>query len=276
MESEASPKRRFRDFGIRTLSAVIMGAAMLAAVLFGGLVWLAAAFAVIAVLATSEFYAMSRRERRLPNELFGLIAAAALPFAAALWGAQGLTAVIAILTLASLGWHLVFRQVRLSDTAITVFGAVYVGFALSHIVLIRALDAGTIFVLATIVSVWVNDVFAYLVGSSIGRHKLAPKISPNKTWEGFIAGTFFTTAVWVGVYFVTDSGLALGHLVLIGVLASAAAVIGDLAESRIKREVGIKDSGAALPGHGGFLDRFDSFLLVAVVVFYALEFLGAL
>jgi phosphatidate cytidylyltransferase len=184
--------------------------------------------------------------------------------------------VIAILTLASLGWHLVFRQVRLSDTAITVFGAVYVGFALSHIVLIRALDAGTIFVLATIVSVWVNDVFAYLVGSSIGRHKLAPKISPNKTWEGFIAGTFFTTAVWVGVYFVTDSGLALGHLVLIGVLASAAAVIGDLAESRIKREVGIKDSGAALPGHGGFLDRFDSFLLVAVVVFYALEFLGAL
>ncbi|MDZ4654563.1 MAG: phosphatidate cytidylyltransferase [Coriobacteriia bacterium] len=260
---------------VRTTTAGLLGVAFLGAILFGKYIGLAVVISVVASLAVAEFYALSRRERRLPNELFGWAAVAAMPFAAAVYGNFGLTAVVSALIIASLLWHLMFRQVRAMDTAITVFGAVYVGFTLSHFVLIRQLDAGTELALATIISVWANDSFAYLVGSAIGRHKMAPRISPNKSWEGFIAGTVFTIGVWVAVYFLASTGLSLGSHIMIGITASAAAVVGDLAESRLKREAGVKDSGKGLPGHGGFLDRFDSLTLVSIVTYYMLLFGGA-
>lgn len=267
--------RPLRDIGVRVLTALAIGVAFLGGILFGGPYGVAAVVSVVAVAGAAEFYAILRRERRLPNEVFGLAAVAAMPLSAAAYGLQGLTAVISILVILSLLWHLALRQVRATDTAVTVFGAVYVGFALAHFVLIRELDAGTELALATIVSVWANDSFAYLVGSTFGRHKLAPRISPKKSWEGFIAGTLFTTAVWAGVWFVTDTGMSLLSLVAVGVTASLAAVVGDLAESRLKREVGVKDSGALLPGHGGFLDRFDSLILVSIVTYYMLLLAGA-
>ena len=260
---------------VRVGTAAIIGATFLTTILFGKSLGLAAVISLVGTLAAAEFFALSRRERRLPNELFGWAAVASMPFAAAAYGAFGLTAVISVLVVASLMWHLAFRQVRTSDTAITVFGAVYVGFTLSHFVLIRQLDAGTELALATIFSVWANDVFAYLVGSTIGRHKMAPRISPNKSWEGFAAGSAFTVAVWVGVYYVASTGLSLGSLILVGVAVSVAAVVGDLAESRLKREAGVKDSGTSLPGHGGFLDRFDSLILVSIVTYYMLLLGGA-
>ncbi|MBN2404302.1 MAG: phosphatidate cytidylyltransferase [Coriobacteriia bacterium] len=260
---------------IRTGTAALIGAAFLAAILFGKTMGLAVLISMVATFAVAEFFAMSRRERRLPNELFGWAAVAAMPFSAAAFGAFGLTAVVSILVIASLLWHLLFRQVRTTDTAITVFGAVYVGFTLSHFVLIRQLDAGTVLALATIFSVWANDVFAYLVGSAVGRHKMAPRISPNKSWEGFVAGTVFTVGVWVAVYFLATTGLSLGSHITVGVAVSLAAVVGDLAESRLKREAGLKDSGTGLPGHGGFLDRFDSLTLVSIVTYYMLLIGGA-
>ncbi len=116
-----------------------------------------------------------------------------------------------------------------------------------------------------IVSIWANDSFAYMAGSAFGRHKMAPRISPKKSWEGFVAGTLGTTGVWLAAALCRASISRLAGGSLIGLAASIAAVIGDLAESRIKREVGVKDSGTLLPGHGGFLDRFDSFIMVAIV-----------
>jgi phosphatidate cytidylyltransferase len=259
----------------RLATAFVIGVVMLGAIIWGRPLGLGAVLAVVSAFAASEFYTITRRERRLPNEVIGVIAAASMPLAAALWGRLGLTATVAALMVASLLWHVAFRQVRTSDTAVTVFGAVYVGFLLAHLVLVRQLDSGTELALAVIVSVWANDVFAYLVGSTVGRHKLAPTISPKKSWEGFAAGTVFTMAVWVGVYFIADLPLSLGWLALTGVGVSVAAIVGDLAESRLKREAGVKDSGTLLPGHGGFLDRFDSLILVSVVAYYLLVFGGA-
>ncbi|HZL06849.1 MAG TPA: phosphatidate cytidylyltransferase [Coriobacteriia bacterium] len=261
--------------GVRVLTALGIGVAFIGSILFGGTLGVAAVITLVAVAGAAEFYAILRRERRLPNEVFGLAAVAAMPLSAAVYGLQGLTAIISILIVLSLLWHLALRQVRAADTAVTVFGAVYVGFTLAHFVLIRELDAGTVLALATIVSVWANDSFAYLVGSAIGRHRLAPRISPSKSWEGFIAGTLFTTAVWAAVWFVADTGLSVAALIGIGLMASLAAVVGDLAESRLKREADIKDSGALLPGHGGFLDRFDSLILVSIVTYYMLLLAGA-
>jgi len=264
-----------RDLGVRLLTAIGIGVAFLGSILFGGPYGVAAVITVVAVAGTAEFYAILRRERRLPNEVFGLAAVGAMPLSAAAYGLGGLTAVISVLVIISLLWHLALRQVRATDTAVTVFGVVYVGFTLSHFVLIREFDAGTELALATIVSVWANDSFAYLVGSSFGRHKLAPHISPNKSWEGFIAGSLLTIAVWVAIFFVTDTKMTLAALVGVGIAASLAAVVGDLAESRLKREVGVKDSGGLLPGHGGFLDRFDSLILVSIVTYYILILAGA-
>ena len=255
-------------------TAIVYAAIMLAAIIWGQEIWLAAVISFAGVFAVAELYSLTRREHRLPNEVFGIMAVAAMPFGAAIWGQTGLMAVVTILIGFSLVWHVIFSRVRTADTAVTVFGAVYVGFMLSHFVLIRQLDSGTIFALATLFSVWANDVFAYLVGSTIGRHKMTPKISPNKSWEGFAAGTAFTIAVWATVFYITDNPLTLPWHIVTGAAVSLAAVFGDLAESRLKREAGVKDSGRTLPGHGGFLDRFDSLIFVSVVAYYVLVFGG--
>jgi len=263
-----------KDFAVRTASALVLGAVILGVLFFGGVWGLAIATSAIAALCVAELYALARRESRLPNEVFGLAAVAAMPLAAAAYGPAGLTAVVGVLIVASLAWHVLFRQVRLTDTAVTVFGAIYVGFTLAHLVLIRQLDGGTLIALTMIISVWVNDVFAYIVGSAFGRHRLAPSISPNKTVEGLVAGSVATVAVWVLMGLFADLALPAGWLVALGLGASVGGVVGDLAESRIKREAEVKDSGRLLPGHGGFLDRFDGFIVICVVTYYLLVLAG--
>ncbi len=274
------PPRVERPAGLKSLASRLgvaagVGVVFISAILWGRELGLALVISLVAAIAVSEYYAIARREKRTPNEVFGILATAGMPISAAYFGQLGLLAVVTGLIVASLVWHVVFRQVHSSDTAVTVFGAMYVGFMLSHFILIRSLDSGSLIALATIASVWVNDVFAYLVGSTIGRHKMAPNISPKKSWEGFVAGTACTILVWVASYYLIDTELTLGWFALIGVAVSIAGVTGDLAESRLKREAGIKDSGTILPGHGGFLDRFDSLIMVSVVAYYMLVFGGA-
>lgn len=278
--------RPARDFSIRLVSALVLGVVQIASILWGGTYGWPLVVAVIAVLCTVEFYSIVRSEHRKPNEVFGLVAVAVMPLAAAHSiatvadgadmlaavrnGVMGITGVLTALVIAALLWHLVFRQVTTSDTSATVFGVVYVGFTLTHLVLMRQLDSGTEYVLATLVSVWANDTFAYAIGSPLGRHKLAPAVSPKKSWEGLVAGSLGTVAVWCILPVFAPTPLPLWWLALTGIAVSAAAVLGDLAESRLKREVGVKDSGRLLPGHGGFLDRFDSMILVSIVAFYLL------
>lgn len=279
-----------RDFGIRTLTALVIGAVLVGSDLWGGMFAWGAVISAVAAMCAVELYAMLRSDHRKPNELFGLIAAAAMPIATALYatgvvgsgastdsqlGAVGLTAVTGGLVLAALVWNIAFAQVNATDTATTVFGALYTGFALSHLVLIRALDSGAELVLIALAGVWAMDVIAYLVGSAFGTHPLAPHISPKKSWEGFIAGAIGTVAAWGLGWRLTGSPLPLWWFLLTGAVAALAAVFGDLAESQLKREVRIKDSGKLLPGHGGFLDRFDSMIVVAIVVYYMLLLGGA-
>ena len=283
--------RALRDFGVRAITAIVMGAALVAADLWGGMAAWAFVVAVVIALCAIEFYAIMRTEHRRANEVFGVVAASLMPIAAALYatrllvgtgasssselGAVGLTAVVGGLILASLMWNVVFRQVTAADTRTTVFGALYTGFMLSHLVLMRALDSGAELVLITLFSVWAMDVLAYLVGSAIGTHALAPHISPKKSWEGFLAGAVGTVAVWGVGWMLVKPALPLWWFLLTGLVVAVAALFGDLAESRLKREVHVKDSGRLLPGHGGFLDRFDSLIVVSVVVYYMLLFGGA-
>jgi phosphatidate cytidylyltransferase len=267
----------------RLITAVAYAVVVVGAILLGRYVT-GVVFGLMAGMAALEFYTMSRRESRLPNELFGVAAAGFMPMAAALWGMAGLSAIMTALIIASLVWHVGFARVRTADTAITVFGALYTGFLLSYLVLIiDVFSAGRVLALAVVFSVWANDSFAYLVGSMIGRHKMAPRISPKKSWEGFIAGLTGTIVVWTLLVTVVPSlfpalpatGLSLPWAIATGFAIGIAVVIGDLAESRMKREAGVKDAGNVLPGHGGFLDRLDSLILVCLVAYWVLWWGGA-
>ena len=270
-------------FATRIVTAVAYACVVLGAIWFGRYA-LGAVMGAMAGFASAEFYAMERRESRLPNEIFGVAAAAFMPMAAAVWGIAGLSAVVTALIAASLVWHVVFVRVRTADTAVTVFGALYTGFLLAYLVLIlTTYAAGPLLAFAVVVSVWANDSLAYLLGSLFGRHKMAPRISPKKSWEGFFAGLAGTVIVWIAVErlpmflpSIARSGLTPSWAVATGVAIGLAVVIGDLAESRMKREAGVKDSGNALPGHGGFLDRLDSLILVCLVAYWMLWWGGAL
>ncbi len=123
--------------------------------------------------------------------------------------------------------------------------------------------------IALFVLVWANDVFAYLTGMTLGKHKLYPKLSPNKTWEGSIGGFIFTL-VFAWLFSLVATCLDTTHWLWLGLIISISANIGDLAESMLKRNAGVKDSGTLFPGHGGVLDRFDAVIFATPFVFFYL------
>ena len=224
--------------------------------------------AVTAGICASEFYHMLRSDAKLPNDIAGIIAAACYPIAIMLFQWVGALLVSALLLLALLIWYVFYLRSRIVDVAISFFGAAYCGLLLCGIVLVRCEMPdlwGGVLVFLVLLSVWANDALAYFFGSKFGKHKLAPQISPNKTWEGLIAGIVASVVVWCVIAFVPGVSLGLVQAALYGLLSGIVGVLGDLVISRIKRNSGVKDSGHILPGHGGMLDRTDSTFLVSVL-----------
>jgi phosphatidate cytidylyltransferase len=153
---------------------------------------------------------------------------------------------------------------------ITVLGILYVGFLLSHVSLIRLMPEGKEWVLLLIATVWAGDISAFLSGSFFGRHKLYPKISPNKTFEGLagaIAGSIIAAVAFAQLFI---PRLGTGSCILMGLGLGIFGQLGDFTESMLKRSAHVKDSGSLIPGHGGMLDRLDSFLFTAPFLHYAL------
>ncbi|AQS59353.1 phosphatidate cytidylyltransferase [Desulforamulus ferrireducens] len=133
--------------------------------------------------------------------------------------------------------------------------------------LTRGLENGFVWLLLLLTATWASDTFAYFVGRAFGKHKLAPLLSPKKTVEGAIGGVL-GAALTALVFVQLVPGLPLWPVVLLGALIGLAALLGDLVESALKRQAGVKDSGNIIPGHGGMLDRFDSLLFTAPLVYY--------
>jgi len=150
----------------------------------------------------------------------------------------------------------------------TIAGILYVGWLLSSLVALR-LEAGRNWVFLALFTTFGSDTAAFFIGRALGRHPLAPRISPKKTWEGAIGGVL--GAVIVSLLFTLPTPLNLplsyGQAVLLGLLVSVVGQFGDLAESLLKRNMGVKESGRLIPGHGGFLDRMDSIVFAGVVVY---------
>ena len=222
---------------------------------------------VLSAICAGEFYYMLRSDAKLPNEFLGVFAAALFPLATWLFGISGVVTVFAIFVLTLLVWYVFWLRARIPDVGVSFFGAAYTGLLLCGLVIIRvSLPApwGGVCVLLLFLSVWANDAFAYLVGSKIGRHKLAPRTSPKKSWEGFIAGLVGSVIFWCLMTLVPGITMAIPQSIVFGIISGCMGVLGDLAESRIKRNSGFKDSGTIMPGHGGLLDRSDSLFLTSI------------
>ncbi|MBF9239036.1 phosphatidate cytidylyltransferase [Hymenobacter sp. BT683] len=265
---------------LRVIYASI-GAAMLL-----GSVWYSAwtfalFFAAVQTKMLLEFYRMMRADGFKPAKWIGvgtsLITTAGLVFmvAANEEGTLGTVPAVAIALFLCLPVFLLLRAIVLwpthnkpfSDLAATLAGLFYVSFPMILLGVIAnfhsAYDYRRVFALLFLV--WASDIGAYAAGKTFGKHKLAPSISPGKTWEGWAGGFLLTLAVgWALKFMLPDVPLE-HRLVAAGVVAIFGP-LGDLAESMLKRSVGVKDSGSIMPGHGGLLDRFDAFLLVLPVL----------
>ena len=255
------------------LSRVAVAAVGLPAVLFlvwlGGW-WLFALAAVAVVLALHELFRMTRPLR--PVALAGFAGALGAVLGAQLGGLDWMVAGFAVTLLLAF----VLRGLaggRASLTAslgVTVLGAGWIGLGVAHFVLLRDIEEnGRLAAFTVLLAVFAADTAAYFAGKIFGRHRLAPAVSPGKTWEGFLAGTAACVFVtWVSLY---RTGFVDGwrSFVLGGVLALAAAA-GDLFESGLKRDMEVKDSGRLLAGHGGMLDRVDALLFSAVAGYHVI------
>ncbi len=265
----------------RILTALVLIPLVLL-LLFKGPFWLVALVtAIVAMLATWEYLALADGSgARTPRIV--VLFATALVFACNFWRPDLLTPVLSAI---ALGIFIIssFRSPLdrvLLDTSASVFGILYIGLSLTTIPLLLAQENGPSLLLFLFFVVWSGDVAALYIGKPFGRHKLAPRLSPNKTWEGSIGSVLGSVVVALlllalagaverrGFTWISYPGHWLRWAAL-AVLLNIAAQIGDLIESAIKRGARVKDSGALLPGHGGILDRIDALLLAAPVLWYA-------
>jgi phosphatidate cytidylyltransferase len=160
----------------------------------------------------------------------------------------------------------------ISKMGVTLWGILYVAFLLSHVSLIGNLVKGQTWILFLITTIWAGDTLAFLVGSRIGRHKLYPKISPKKTVEGLagaVLGSVLASLIFRGLFI---PNLHFAIVIPVGFILGLLGQFGDLTESMLKRSAQVKDSGGLLPGHGGMLDRLDSFLFTAPFLYYVLVY----
>ena len=242
-EYEAKQLRgqRARDFTEKLLTRAAYGviyAVLTVGCLFLGRTATAILIALYAWLCCSEFFRMCRMGGRMPNEVLGLTAALLFPVIARIFGVRAMVFVAFFLLVCVGVWYVLTPRANLADVAVTAFGPIYTSLSFSCVVLIRCSDPGiegAMLALGVMLSIWANDSLAYLVGSRFGIHKMAPRISPG-------------------------ASISLPLAIAIGLVEGFLSVVGDLFESRIKRGVGVKDSGTIMPGHGGMLDRSDSML----------------
>jgi phosphatidate cytidylyltransferase len=280
----AARQSRAAETGARNLPVAIatgvgFAAVGLACFAAGALATLVLA-TVVVTLAVAEIYASLRRVGMRPATLLGLVATVAVMVTAYSKGVAALPLVMILVIVTSMLWYLVGaeRTSPVEGITATVLGFAWVGLMGSFAALILAPSIyphrhGVAFVLGAVVATVGSDVGALAVGSWMGRHQLAPHVSPNKTWEGWIGGAIVAIGLSVGIT---------GHVhpwtpskaAILGVVVAVVAPLGDLCESLVKRDLGLKDMGSLLPGHGGVLDRIDGLLFVLPATYYLVRVLN--
>ncbi|WP_035297344.1 phosphatidate cytidylyltransferase [Brevibacillus thermoruber] len=253
----------------RIITGLIGGATFLFLVYLGN-VWYSLLVLFLAVMGLFEFLRMAGLR---PFSAAGVLAYALM--VSIVWPALSFSAgtgvvmpdLVLPVTLLLLVYSVLRKnQFHIEHAALTLIGALYIGYGFTYMAAVRNLPDGLMLTVLVILGIWASDSGAYFIGKAVGRRKLWPAISPNKTVEGSFGGLLAAVAVVLGVN-AAFGHIPFGQAVAIALVAAVAGQLGDLVESAIKRHFGVKDSGRILPGHGGVLDRCDSWIMVFPVLY---------
>lgn len=263
--------------GVRILTAAIWLPVHLAILIWGRPYHFLIYLEAIALIALLEMFGLLEAAGRRPHRLAAVAAGAVCLGAAAYRPAVALGAAAALALAAVM--VPVFRRSNagaLADAGATLLAFAYVPAFLAFLMLVRKLAHGVELLLIFFITIWAIDVAAYFVGRAFGKRKLAPDISPGKTVAGGVGGLAagLATPLVLATVFFPEAGLGWAGALAVGAVLVAGDLVGDLGESVFKRDAGVKDSGAVLPGHGGVLDRFDAVLYCAPLFFGVLVLLG--
>jgi phosphatidate cytidylyltransferase len=270
-----------RKIGIRTISGAVFVAIMLSVIYFG-----AATFAIwilfVMCVALWEFYNIARKLSVCPQRSVGFTIAVIL-YATGYMHAfdvlpDKITVTILYLIIPLAVWVFIRELYRRCEQpfvniAYTFLGVIYVALPFSLMPIVFA-EMGQAFVFCYFILLWTNDTFAYLFGITLGKHRLFPRHSPKKSWEGYIGGIASVSLSSYLLHLVFPE-LAIIHIVVTGLIIAITSTLGDLVESMLKRNAGIKDAGKIMPGHGGLMDRFDVTFLSLPLVFLYIKILQA-
>ena len=293
------------EFLKRVLTAVLLIPVVLVLILRAPVPVVAVIAAVVALLAIHEFLRLSEaysiHPQRLPIYIFAglFFALIAIPSATPLLSTSGFawialsTAILAPFIFLTIGMRRAELPTAFPAALTSTFAFAYIALPLACLVQLREQWQGAFYLLYLLILVWAGDIFAYLVGKSIGRHRMSPRVSPKKTWEGAIASVAASVAVgFLMFHYSLPISTALLHahlidlrdgifnnqqpslipIIALSVVLNIAAQLGDLVESLIKRGANVKDSGSILPGHGGMFDRIDALLFAAPVLWIYLAY----
>ncbi|MFM8897453.1 MAG: phosphatidate cytidylyltransferase [Actinomycetota bacterium] len=265
--------------GRKLIPSIIVGLFLLA-VIFSTMAFIPPLFALFVgtavLIALHELTAALKLHSIALNYLHLALSTGLILGAAWIGGLPGLSVSVVIALIANLFLALMQgTEGFIKNATARAFTLLYPGFVAGFIFLLARSGDGFAYIATLVILVGCNDTFAYIFGVLLGKHPLAPKISPKKTWEGFVGGLIFTAAGGaLSFYYLLDYQPVVGALA--GLAAVLAATVGDLVESAIKRDLSIKDMGTLLPGHGGMLDRLDSALITAPVMWCFIELLKRL
>lgn len=251
---------------------------LVSAVWFGGL-YFSALLAIIGIIGLFELFRICRLNETRPMPIIGIAGVLGVLGLFTSGRVQDILPFLILMVVIALLWEVFTLKERpVVNSAVTLIGILYIGVFLGTLIGIREGEypaegrMRALFVLSVFVGIWICDTSAYFFGMKFGRHRLFEKVSPKKSVEGAIAGFLGAAAVFFGVYFSPIlPGLHLTAVLVILVIVGVFGQVGDLLESWLKRSANLKDSSTLIPGHGGVLDRFDSILLVAPLLYLAIE-----
>lgn len=265
----------------RILTALVGIPLVLAAIHFGGIFFMVLVIAII--MACLYEYGLVLLKAKKPVSRIGLIIFGALMTIAALAGRlpvaidlpSNINGFFIAVTLAGLFFFEMCRKVPSFERVTNTFlGVMLIPWCLAYLINIRMIESfGEYFTFILFFAIWVNDTAAYAIGCWLGRHRLKESVSPKKSWEGAIAGFIAAIGITILLWDMFYIDITWQQAFVLGACISVLAQVSDLAESLFKRNAGVKDSSGILPGHGGFLDRFDAFLLSAPVIYYLILFM---
>jgi phosphatidate cytidylyltransferase len=253
----------------RIISAIILAPLFIGVIYLGGY-YLKAVIAVLAILGLREYLRLGRKSGWVTSEVWPM-SLCAIWMCLFLIDLRSwlLPALYLCFFLLILRFVLSYPRMEYTELLFQLTAFFYPVVFFTYLGQLRVLQNGFEWCLLAVLTVWLTDSAAYFIGSAFGKHKYAPSLSPNKSWEGAVAGVF-VAAVFGLIFGLWTEMAPLWLFLLITVGVSLTAQIGDLFESALKRAAKVKDSGRAIPGHGGILDRFDSFLLAIPFAYYAL------